>query len=670
MAKRKYAALLPFIPALLLVTFWVMAVSVSPRFCTTADEIAHLTAGVSYWRTDDYRLQPENGNLPQRWAALPAVCSGAHFPTLNQDGWRCSDVWDLGFQFFYRLGNNLAALLLAGRAMIALFGVALGWLVWRWARELWGESGGRLALALFCFCPTMLAHGALITSDVTLAFFLLATVTAWWRWLQRPTPALLALTSLACGGLFLAKFSAVLVLPMAALLAGVRLLTGEPLALIWPWRVVLTTRVTRAGAIFAHGLVVALATLAIIWAAYGFRYAMFKHYEPGRVRSLVGWDVLLDRPGLVPAGVQFARAHRLLPESWIYGFAHSWRFARHRPAFLNGETRTTGWAGYFPYTVLVKTPLPLFGLMALGLVAVFSGRSFSWRWRRRQDDDSAPAPAARRSSSLFYRTAPLLVLFTVYGSFALTSHLNIGHRHVLPLYPVAFILAGAAARWWSRGTPFAYGATVLLLAWFAGESLAIRPYYLSYFNELVGGPRQGYRHLVDSNLDWGQDLPSLRAWLDGQTAFAGGAATPVFLSYFGSGDPEFYGIRATRLADDNFDLRPRIFPARLKGGLYCISATMFQRVYTLVSGPWSSVREQRYQALRKLALEPEVRLVRQERVEYEHLQFARLCHFLEAHEPNAWAGYSILIFWLSDAELAQALYAPLAGADLVSTPGP
>ena len=112
--------------AALLCLYWWMATSVSDSICTTGDEIAHLTAGYSYWKTDDYRLQPENGNLPQRWAAIPLLHRDLKFPTQDQDAWRISDVWDLGFQWFYTLGNDLASMLRAGRRMIALLGVATG----------------------------------------------------------------------------------------------------------------------------------------------------------------------------------------------------------------------------------------------------------------------------------------------------------------------------------------------------------------------------------------------------------------------------------------------------------------------------------------------------------------------------------------------------------------
>ncbi|HEY4989594.1 MAG TPA: hypothetical protein VII09_07295, partial [Opitutaceae bacterium] len=166
----------PLLAALFLGLYWWMATSVSDRQCTTGDEIAHLTAGYSYWTTDDYRLQPENGNLPQRWAALPLLGMKLTFPRQDQTAWRVSDVWDLGFQWFYENGNDLAAMLRAGRGMIALLGVATGALVFLWARRLHGDTGAVLAVALFAFCPTMLANGALITSDMTATLMFLACV--------------------------------------------------------------------------------------------------------------------------------------------------------------------------------------------------------------------------------------------------------------------------------------------------------------------------------------------------------------------------------------------------------------------------------------------------------------------------------------------------------------
>ncbi len=625
----------------LLALYWWMATSVSDSICTTGDEIAHLTAGYSYWKTDDYRLQPENGNLPQRWAAIPLLRKDVRFPTLDQNAWRISDVWDMGFQWFYGCGNDLAAMLRAGRGMIALLGAATGALVFLWARRLHGDRGALLAVALFAFCPTMLANGALITSDMTATCMFLAAVTAFWAMAARLSPLRILVFGLLLGLVCVAKFSAPLIAPMCAILWAVRVAEGRDLEASWPFPASIAGRARTAASLAAATLAACALAIGVIWASYGFRYAMFKQFEPGHIRSLVGWDVLEDHPGPVVSTIAFVRDHKLLPESYVYGFAHTYRFSLYRKSFLNGEYRSTGWASFFPFTTAVKTPLALFALIGMAAVGAVRQRRSAAEWRGR-----------------LYAWSPLLSLFVVYWTFSLTSGLNIGHRHIMPVYPVLFVMAAGAAAWVTSPLRWAGAAACLLLAWFAGESLWIRPHYLSYFNELIG-PSDAWEHVVDSSLDWGQDLPSLRAWLDRHPEKG-----PVFISYFGSGDPGYYGIRATRVGDANFDLnlKQRRFPAVLSGGLWAISVTQFQQVYTEARGPWDLKKEEHYRELlaRVVALESGGgRLTIEQSTEFEAYQFARLCQYLRGRAPTARVAYTILIYRLSDAEVMKALYEPV-----------
>jgi hypothetical protein len=620
--------------------YWWMATSVSDTECTTGDEIAHLTAGYSYWTTDDYRLQPENGNLPQRWAALPLLRMNLRFPTKDQTAWRVSDVWDLGFQWFYENGNDLAAMLRAGRRMIALLGVATGALVFLWARRLHGDRGAVLAAALFAFCPTMLANGALITSDMTATLMFLAAVTAFWAMAHRLSLLRLTLFGLALGLLCVAKFSAPLIAPMCAILFVVRVLGRDTLEAGWPLRAAIAGRARVARALVAATLAACAIAIGVIWASYGFKYPMFRQFEPNRVRSLVGWDVLEDQGGPLVPILRFARTHELLPESYIYGFAHTFRFSRYRKAFLNGEYRSKGWVGFFPYTTAVKTPLALFGLIGLGCLYAASRRRTPAEWRGR-----------------LYAWSPLLVLFVIYWAFMLTSGLNIGHRHIIPVYPVLFVMAAGAAAWLGRPTRWAGALVAALAVWFAAESTWIRPHYLAYFNELVG-PTDAWKHIVDSSLDWGQDLPSVRKWLD-----ANPPDGPVFISYFGSGYPDYYGVRGTRVGDANFDLKPRKVPAVLAGGVWIISVTQFQQVYSEARGRWDLEKEASYRRQLAHVLQLEEThgsLTYQEGVTFEEFQFARLCHYLRDRKPVAEPGYTFLIFRLTDAEVMKALYEPLA----------
>jgi hypothetical protein len=628
------------IAAGLLGLYWWMATSISDTMCTTGDEIAHLTAGYSYWKTDDYRLQPENGNLPQRWAALPLLHRDLRFPTLDQNAWRISDVWDLGFQWFYDCGNDLASMLRAGRRMIALFGVATGALVFFWSRRLYGDRGALLATGLFAFCPTMLANGGLITSDMTATFTFIAAITAFWAMAHRLTALRVLVFGAALGLLCVAKFSGPLIAPMCAILFVVRVAGRDALESGWPWRAPILGRMRVALSLVGATVAACGLALVVIWASYGFKYPMFRHYEANRIRSLVGWDVLEDQGGPMVPILRFARAHELLPESYIYGLAHTYRFSRYRKSYLNGEYRSTGWVQFFPFTTATKTPLALFGLIALSGIYAYSRRGAGPGWRSRA-----------------YEWSPLLVLFATYGGFMLTSGLNIGHRHIMPIYPVLFVMAAGSAAWIFGRQKWAGACVAGLAVWFAGESIWIRPHYLAYFNEIIG-PRDAWKHIVDSSLDWGQDLPSVRKWLD-----ANPTDGPIMVSYFGSGDIATYGIRGTRVGDANFDLRPRKAPVIFTGGLWIISVTQFQQVYTEARGRWDREKEATYRKLLDHVIELENtkgRLTYQEGVTFEEYQFARLCYFIRDRKPLAEPAYTFLIYKLTDDDVMKALYGPIA----------
>lgn len=627
----------------------ILAVTASLGKSMTADEIAYLTAGVAYNTRGDYRLQPENGNLPQRWIALPATLAGAPLPPATGRGWQHSDVWFYGHEFFY--GANAPVSnhwLLAGRAMIAVFSAATGLLVFCWSRALFGWRGALLSLGLFVFCPAFLAHGALATSDVMMTFFLLACTGAWWRHLEKPGAAGAALSAGLLGLACVTKVSALLLGPVFGLIA-LGWLAGQAEG----WRRSLP-RLLRST------LVHVAAAWIVIWLFYGFRFSAFAPETAAGAEFYRGdWNWILHGLGWPGWMVAAGRDGHVLPEAFLYGFAFVLHFAQERSAFLNGDYSNYGWVRFFPYAFLVKSTLPFLLLLLTGLLAAIRAG-----WRQRMEP-------GRFRFGRWWPFLPLAALFAVYAATSLTSHLNIGHRHILPLYPVLFIAVGALGMWLDVRRPVAALLVAGLLCWHISESQRIRPHYLAYFNPISGGPAQGYRHLVDSSLDWGQDLPGLKAWLETEAP-----GVPAYLSYFGSGEPDYYGIRAQRLPFINGFRRTQAW-VPLRPGVYCISATMLTHVYSPLHGPWTPALEKEYQQLRSLepafaayAGDPAQRAEmdrgaspekwRSAWTRLDLLRFARLCHYLRARTPDANIGYSILIYRLTAAEIAAATTGSLA----------
>src|SRR5438445_601297 len=387
------------------------------------------------WLTAAFRPPPENGTLPQRRAALPLLLGHYRFPALDQEAWRAADVFAMGYHFFYDSGNDLDALLLAGRATMAVLGIALGLLVYAWSRRLFGATGGIVSVALYAFCPTLLANGPLATSDFAAALFFTASAWAVWALLHAVSPGSVLAAALAVAGLCLSKMSGILVVPMALVLGGIRLADGRPLPVTLRRAREIRARAGQLAVLVAAAALLAAIVLLLVWAFYDFRYpAVLAPDQPP-----LDWKGVLPAAGSPAPLLELARRHHLLPEAYLYGFSYMRKYAATRAAFLNGRHSWVGWPSFFPYSLVVKTPLWLLGLVLAGAAGAIL----------RRPGGAAREPARVRRN--LYRTAPLWVLLGVYWASAIASHLNIGHRHLLPTYPAMLVLAGGLAVWLEAG---------------------------------------------------------------------------------------------------------------------------------------------------------------------------------------------------------------------------
>jgi 4-amino-4-deoxy-L-arabinose transferase-like glycosyltransferase len=641
--------------AALLATHFLIAIGSIRLKTATYDEVAHVAAGYCYWTGNDSKceLQYLDGRLPQCWISLPLLGMGLEFPALQ---WH-EKIWKVGRDFFFGCGNDADAMLWRARLMNAILSVGFGVLIFAWSRKLFGSTGGIISLSLYALSPTILAHCRLATADLAASAFFLLSAGSLWRMFHRISVGTVVCCWLALTGLVLSKTSAVLIVPICLLMLMVRLIGRCNLLLAWRRESVVADKRLQAGILAGALLLQAGLVVGSIWTFHGFRYSVRASDE----NTEIMWNNLDAKLGSFSGVMKFARDYRLLPESYLNQTAHLITMVRGTsdfrkfPSFLNGNYYQGGVWYFFPYTFLVKTPLMLFLLLLLAAIAAI------WEMRHKiggRVNENTTTDLWKG----FYRTTPLWILFAVYWASSLLSQLNIGHRHLLPIYPILFILAGGAASWFHQrnrlGIVLRY-AVVLCLVALAVDCFRTFPHYLAYFNTLAGGPSNGYKHLCDSSLDWGQDLPGLRRWLDHHKRL-GVEDGPVYLGYFGVADPVYYQISATDLDS----------PKPLGAGTYCISATYLQQLYNDFPGGWTANHERKYQKaflkMRQLSEADEAtqrQLIESKGVdawnevyhEFYMLRAGRICAYLRDRNPDDNIGYSILIYRLTESDIAAQL---------------
>jgi hypothetical protein len=538
---------------MLLGLFAVQAMYAMSRHSATFDETAHLPAGYAHVTVGDLRLNPEHPPLAKLLAGVPLLwLKNVQFSS-SWWQWRVADEFRLGQRFLSE--NDPSRLLFWGRLPMVLLSCLLGALLYGWARELHGHAAATYTLALFAFTPEFLAHGALVTTDMAAATWVFAAFYCLWRSLSLVTARDVMLCGCALGAALATKFSTLAFLPLFVIAPVSRALHPTALTVRFgrSWlpplpasTLELTTRAARAVWLLGACLCAALLAWAVVWACYGLQASLPEQDN----LPVLDWRAVSYPVTLGSRGVLALRELHLLPDTYLYGVLFVLQRSAARFSFLLGEFSLYGFRWYFPITALVKTPIPELVLFLAGLI-VAGCDVRARRWQR------------------CVIVVPALLHFTV----AMAGNLNIGHRHLLPMYPF-LLLAAASAIAYALERVWSTAAVAMLMAWLAAGTLVCAPDYLAYFNEAVGGSRGGLDVVVDSNLDWGQDLPGLKRWMSEQHV------SKVYLSYFGSAVPEAYGIDYEALPSFFSLQRPvsgELDPR--KSRYIAISATNLQKVY-------------------------------------------------------------------------------------------
>jgi hypothetical protein len=585
LSVRRWGAVL----LLLLVFFAQLALS-SRQLSLTSDEPPNLGVGYTYLTTGETWYIPSLGHPPLlfAWMAIPVALSNPHIPVETLTNWGTFPLPPYLHALFPLLGP-VEQLEVIGRVPMMLLGLLLGSLIFRWAADLFGYKGGLVALALMVFDPTIVAHTPLATGDLGITLVGFAMLFVGWRWVRtkrhrfaleetgadadvRPKK----LVSAVRWGVVIGLLGGA---TMAAKVSGfiwVGLLVGLLVIVEWLGHRDAGRRTgaeTKDGqvqdlplrwwVVAGMSVIIVAVALLFLWAMYGFR---------------VGPVDIGSYTLTLPASDHWAGLVRQMERSET------------RMMFLAGEAGVGGWWWYFPLAFLIKNPVPLLVIWIGAILVSLCTRSLTL------------------ADLLFLLAFPL-----VYSVAGIYSGINIGYRHMLPIHPFLHVLgaqwvtiwaAGARAGGMRAGCPRSdhSGSTrlggrgnraptanrgagkwmhaagrvlwVVLWVWYVAGTVRIFPHYLAYFNELAGGPSNGYRYLVDSNLDWGQSFKTLRKELEQLDI-----RLPLRLGHYWYAGPELYGVQyepLPPLSDAPPVFSPRFDPPP---GTYVLGATL------LYSGP-------------------------------------------------------------------------------------
>jgi 4-amino-4-deoxy-L-arabinose transferase-like glycosyltransferase len=510
----------PVIPALVIVLLLWIAVVVTLaqlRMAPTFDEQNHVTRGISILRTGDYRLALHHPPLANILEALPVAWRRDTAFSTAMPSWSSDDpgvnlnIWRASKSTLWEQSNSGLTLIHLARLPVLLFSLLLAVVIFLWSRALFGPWGGVLSLAFYALDPNILSHSGLATTDMA-ATCMIALALYWFRgYLIQPHRLRLLLAGAGIGLALASKFNALILVPIIGLLLL--------LAAVWPTTLGFTLPISwstkRPGWRLsrAFGVFMLLGCIAgvLIWATYGFQIEPLGK-KPGKpLPTTASTFERLPVPAL-----QYLRGIRIVTMQ-----------AEDHRAYLLGMTDTTGsgWWYYFPVAIATKSPIPMLlavlcSLMLFALPRVRAKLTFP------------------RGEWLLLLLPVAIYLLAAMGFLGIK--LNLGIRHILPIYPFIFIGLGilATIRPSTGLYAWALGGVLLLQGVAVGRNY---PDFLAYFNELSGGRQNGYKILVDSNYDWGQDLGRLAELQHKEQLY------PLAFSYFGTTPPEAYGVTYTPL---------------------------------------------------------------------------------------------------------------------------
>lgn len=559
---------------ILAVMFLLMAASAWDE-SAIIDELAHIPAGFGYVLAQDYRLNPEHPPIIKTLAALSGqLFARPHFP-FDAPAWRdeINGQWTQGAIFLYESGNNADQIIFWSRVPLMLLAAIFGLVLFWWTRKRFGTDTALLTTIFYAFSPTFLTHSRYVTTDLGAAVGFFLGIAGFLYFLEQQTRKRAALAGVAFGVAQLFKFSLVLLLPVYVVL-GVAWIVTRP-------NLHVHERLRALGRMTAQSAVLLAVGIFIIWAVF---LVHIKNYPVER--QLRDAELLLSSHPIRPAvALNLALIKNPVTRpvgQYLLGVLMvNQRATGGNTTYFLGDVAATGSPLYFPLLYLLKEPLALHILTAIALLHAIKK---TWKRRGSYKEKTYQHVAAWIETHFVEFSALVFIVF--YWLLSILSPLNIGIRHVLPTFPFIYILVSKQIAAWlgahSESNPRTWRAwlqnvyelyikaipkyvvVAFLLLWFVASSVSAFPNFMTYYNELGGGERNGYTIAVDSNYDWGQDLRRLRAYVEKNNI------ERIGIDYFGGGHVEYYfGSRAFRWNSSQGPLR----------GWFAISATLRQGAF-------------------------------------------------------------------------------------------
>jgi 4-amino-4-deoxy-L-arabinose transferase-like glycosyltransferase len=563
--------LIPIFIGLVLIIAASLMLNSSLQESAVMDELAHIPAGYSYLKFGDNRLNPEHPPLLKDLSAIPLIFLNLNFP-IESNYWQqyINGQWDVGRVFLYESDNNADQIIQLARIFPMILTLLTAFLVYLLAKKFVGPYWALLPFILFSFSPLVLAHGHYVTTDIAAAFGTILIFLIVIPKMMQPSKKNLLVAGLFLGIAQLTKFSLLLFYPLIIIFILiwkiVQIIKQKKSHLtISPLKEILKT---LGNIIFVF--IISFGVIYLVYLPQNINYPIEKQtYDTEKILySFAGgpdpeletcrhWTGSISRQMRCVAEIDIALSKNKITKPFAQYLLGALmvveRSTGGNTGYFLGNISNSGWHEYFPTVFLIKEPIP--SLILIFLAIFWSFKNFIKSTINNIKNKNWWTKLINWLSQNFLLFC-ILSFVIIYSISSIRSPLNIGYRHLTVIIPLIYILtADQIKKWWwgvknNVNSQSIFSLLInfnqikkigiktifilILIMWYIIEALIISPHFIAYFNEFVGGAKNGYKYVVDSNLDWGQDLKRLTKFVEKNNI------NKIKLDYFGGGSPTYY----------------------------------------------------------------------------------------------------------------------------------